>query len=63
MVAIAIAIYNVVLTVIGIREMHTTTTGRAVAVVLIPVVIFLILAFLIVGVIVAIIAAALSSGQ
>jgi hypothetical protein len=63
LVLIVVGIYNVVLSVIGIREMHATTTGRAVAVVLIPVVIFLILAFLIVGVIVAIIAAALSSGQ
>ena len=63
LVLLAIGIYNVVLSVIGIREMHTTTTGRAVAVVLIPVVIFLILAFLIVGAIIAIIAAALSAGQ
>src|SRR5829696_9384922 len=54
LVAIVIGIYNVVLTVIGVREMHATTTGRAVAVVLI----------LLVGLtIAAIIAAALSSGQ
>ena len=60
---IAIAIYNVVLTVIGIREMHATTTGRAVAVVLIPVVVFGLLALLLVGAILAIIAAAVSQSQ
>ena len=63
LVLIAVGIYNVVLSVIGIREMHATTTGRALAVVLIPVIIFLIIAFLIVGVIVAILAAAFSSAQ
>ena len=60
---IAIGIYNVVLTVIGVREMHATTTGRAVAVVLIPVIILLILILLVGLTIAAIIAAALSSGQ
>ena len=60
---IAIAVYNVVLTVIGIREMHATTTGRAVAVVLIPVVVFGLLALLLVGAILAIIAAAVSQSQ
>jgi hypothetical protein len=62
-VGIAIAIYNVVLSVIGIREMHATTTGRAVAVVLIPVVVFLLLALLLLGAILAIIAAAVSQSQ
>ena len=62
-VAIAIGIYNVVLTVIGIREMHTTTTGRAVLVVLIPVIILLILIAIVGVAIFAIIAAALSAGQ
>jgi len=63
LVAIVIGIYNVVLTVIGVREMHATTTGRAVAVVLIPVIILLILILLVGLTIAAIIAAALSSGQ
>jgi hypothetical protein len=49
--------------VIGIREMHATTTGRAVAVVLIPVVVFGLLALLLLGAILAIIAAAVSQSQ
>ena len=63
LVVIAIVVYNVVLTVIGIREMHATTTGRAVAVVLIPVIVVGLLALLLVGAILAIIAAALSQSQ
>jgi hypothetical protein len=63
LVGIAIGIYNIVLTVIGIREMHATTTGRAVAVVLIPVIVIGILIAIVGIAIVAIIAAALSSGQ
>jgi hypothetical protein len=63
LVALAIGIYNVVLTVIGVREMHATTTGRAVAVVLIPVIIVLILALIVGVAIVAILAAAFSSAQ
>jgi hypothetical protein len=63
LVVIAIGIYNVVLTVIGIREMHATTTGRAVAVVLIPVVIFFLLGLLLLGAILAIVAAAFSQAQ
>jgi hypothetical protein len=62
-VGIAIGIYNVVLTVIGIREVHATTTGRAVAVVLIPVIVVLILIFVVGLAIVAILAAAFSSAQ
>jgi len=38
-----------VLSVLGIREMHSTTTGRAVAVVLIPVIVITILLVLILG--------------
>jgi hypothetical protein len=53
----------VVLSVIGIREVHATTTGRAAAVVLIPVVIFGLLALLIGVAIVAILAAAFSQSQ
>jgi hypothetical protein len=63
LVGIVIGIYNVVLTVIGIREMHATTTGQAVAVVLIPVIILLILIAIVGVAIFAIIAAALSGGQ
>ena len=46
LVILVIVVYNVVLNVIGIREMHATTTGRAVAVVLIPVVVFVLLGLL-----------------
>jgi hypothetical protein len=63
LVGIAIGIYNVVLTVIGIREVHATTTGRAVAVVLIPVIVVVILIFVVGLAIVAILAAAFSSAQ
>jgi hypothetical protein len=63
LVGIVIGIYNIVLTVIGIREMHATTTGQAVAVVLIPVIILLILIAIVGVAIFAIIAAALSGGQ
>jgi hypothetical protein len=62
-VIIAITVYGVVLSVIGIREVHATTTGRAAAVVLIPVVIFGLLALLIGVAIVAILAAAFSQSQ
>ena len=63
LVVIAIGVYNVILTVIGIREMHATTTGRAVAVVLIPVVIILILGALLFAAIAAILVAAFSQAQ
>jgi hypothetical protein len=63
LVAIAIGVYNIVLTVIGVREIHATTTGRAVAVVLIPVVVFGLLAIVIGVAIVAILAAAFSQSQ
>jgi hypothetical protein len=49
--------------VIGVREIHATTTGRAVAVVLIPVAVVGILAILIVGAVIAILAAAFSQSQ
>jgi hypothetical protein len=63
LVIIAIAIYGVVLSVLGIRELHATTTGRAAAVVLIPAVIFALLAIIIGVAIVAILAAAFSQAQ
>jgi len=63
LVGIVLGVYSIVLSVIGIREMHSTTTGRAVAVVLIPAAIILILVAIIGVAIFAIIAAALSAGQ
>lgn len=59
-VGIAITVYGIVLSVIGIREMHSTTTGRAAAVVLIPVAVVVLLILIIGAVVVAILAAALS---
>jgi hypothetical protein len=63
LVLLAVTVYNVVLTVLGIREVHSTTTGRAAAVVLIPVVVFGILALIIGVALVAILAAAFSQSQ
>ena len=63
LVILVIAVYQVILNVIGIREMHSTTTGRAVAVVLVPVAILLLLGLLLVGTILAIFAAAMSQAQ
>jgi hypothetical protein len=63
LVIVAIAIYGVVLSVLGIRELHATTTGRAAAVVLIPAIIFALLAIIIGVAIVAILAAAFSQAQ
>lgn len=48
LVALVVAVYGIFLAVVGIREVHATTTGRAVAVVLIPtavVFLFLLLLF------------------
>lgn len=44
-------IYSIVLSIFGIREVHSTTTGRAMAVVLIPAVVILLLLVLLVAVI------------
>jgi hypothetical protein len=63
LVLIAIAVYGVVLSVLGIREIHSTTTGRAVAVVLIPAIIFGLLALLIGVAIVTILVAAFNQAQ
>jgi hypothetical protein len=63
LVLLAVLVYNVVISVIGMREMHGTTTGRAVAVVLLPVVIVGILVAVIGVAIFAVIIAALSAGQ
>lgn len=42
-------IYAIVLSVLGIREVHSTTTGKAVAIVLIPVAVLLLLALIVVA--------------
>jgi hypothetical protein len=49
LISIAIAVYGIFLSIVGIREVHTTTTGRAALVVLIPVAIVLLLVFLVIG--------------
>ena len=46
-----LSLYGIYLSVVGIREMHATTTGKAVLVVLIPVIVVVVLALL--GVLVA----------
>jgi hypothetical protein len=51
------------LSVIGIREMHATTTGRALAVVLIPVAVLVILGVLLFAAIAAILFAAFNQAQ
>jgi hypothetical protein len=42
-VNIVAGIYAIVLSVLGIREVHSSTTGKAVAIVLIPVAVLLLL--------------------
>ena len=49
LLSLLIGVYGVVIQVLGIREVHSTSTGRAVAVVLIPTAVILLLALLIVG--------------
>ncbi len=44
-----ITVYAIVIQVLGIREVHSTTTGRAAAVVLIPTAVIILLALLLVG--------------
>ncbi len=46
LVALAVGLYAIVLGVLGIREMHTTTTRNAALVVVIPVALFFLLALL-----------------
>ncbi len=43
LIALAAAVYSIVLAILGIRELHNTTTGRAAAIVLIPVAVVLLL--------------------
>lgn len=49
LLGLVIGVYAVVIQVLGIREVHSTTTGRAAAVVLVPTVVILLIALLIVG--------------
>ncbi len=49
LLGLLIGVYAVVIQVLGIREVHSTTTGRAVAVVLVPTVVIILIALLIVG--------------
>lgn len=46
-VGLAVLAYSVFLGIVGIREMHSTTTGRAALIVLIPVAVILLLALLV----------------
>ena len=46
LIALAVGLYGIVLGVLGIREMHATTTGKAAIVVLIPVAVLFVLALL-----------------
>jgi hypothetical protein len=48
-VGIIAGLYGIVLSVFGIREVHNTTTGRAVAVVLIPIAVVFLLILLVFG--------------
>ena len=57
LISLVVGVAVVVLNVLGIREVHATTTGKAVAVVLIPVVVFAILGLILSAIIVAIVAA------
>jgi hypothetical protein len=41
-----LGLYGIYLAAVGIREMHSTTTGKAVVVVLFPVIVVLVLALL-----------------
>jgi hypothetical protein len=47
LVSLAAAVYSIFLNVVGIRETHATTTGRAALVVLIPVAVFALLALIV----------------
>ena len=49
LISFLIALYAIVIQVLGIREVHSTTTGRAAAVVLIPTAVIILFALLLVG--------------
>ena len=46
LVALAVGVYGIILGILGMREVHATTTGKAALVVMIPVAVFLLLALL-----------------
>ena len=47
------SLYGIYLAIVGVREVHATTTGKAALVVLIPAAVVLLLALLIVGAVMA----------
>ena len=49
LLGLIIGVYGVIIQVLGIREVHSTTTGRAVAIVLIPTAVILLIVLFIVG--------------
>ena len=49
LLGLLIGVYAVVIQVLGIREVHSTTTGRAVVIVLLPAVVIFLIALLVVG--------------
>ena len=49
LLGLIIGVYGVVIQVLGVREVHSTTTGRAVAIILIPTAVVLLIVLLIVG--------------
>ncbi|AHY46553.1 Uncharacterized protein conserved in archaea [Rubrobacter radiotolerans] len=57
-----LALYGVVLAVLGIREAHGSTTGRAVAVVLIPTAVFLLIGLLFFAALIALVLGTQSGG-
>lgn len=63
LVLLVVLVWNVIISVIGMREMHSTTTGKAAAIVLLPVVVVGILVTIIGVAIFAVVIAALSAGQ
>ncbi len=60
LLGVLVGVYQAVLAVLGMRELHSTTTGRAVLVYLLPVVVFAILGFIFSAIIGYFIAAAFS---
>lgn len=51
LISLAVSVYGIVLAVLGVREVHSTTTGRAAAVVLIPTVVLFLLGLILVALI------------
>ena len=61
LVSLVVGLYSIFLGVVGIREMHSTTTGKAALVVLIPVAVGVFVALVLVAIIGAILFSALNS--